>query len=139
MTSLTFSMAMFCDELNDLITENKLRVVYCKDYFYECKSYLFTHLKENPDEDDGKDDIKLFKKQNKARKNKKYLVDKIDYHKINENNFFLLVDELKLLFEFDGKYKKGKLTTIICMICKNGVDDFIHVDYLWKIESEFKS
>lgn len=134
MASLSFSMALFCKELNELIKENEFKIVYCKDYGYECKSYFFTHLEEKVDDSEDKE---VIEKYNKNRKNKKYLVDEIDYHKVTLHSFPALLDELNLLFEHSPKLEKGGLTTMIMIITKHGFEELIKDGNLYKIESEF--
>lgn len=132
MASLSFCMALFCKELNKLIEDNKFKIVYCKDYDYDCKSYFFTHLKEKINDDSDNE------KQNKNRKIKKYLVSSIDYHNVNDSpTFDSLIDELNLLFEHSPKLKKGDLTTMIMILTKNGYGDLIRVNNMYKIETQF--
>jgi len=119
MTSLTFSMAMFCKEINDMINENKLSIAYFFDKTYDCKSYYFTHLKDDDEE------------TNQGRIDKTNLVKEIDYHNMNSVNFSALIDELDLLY-ISASYIKGDITNLIFQVIRENYD-IEKEDHLYKI------
>jgi hypothetical protein len=136
MTSLTFSLAVLCKEINELCEEHKLTLSYYKDEDYGCKSYFFTHLDEYVEDQNGEEVIDYVSRE--KRQDKQNLVSKIDYHNINnEEAITVFIDELCLLFDREKLYKRGDLTNLVLIAVNHGYDLFQN-EHLWRIEAEYK-
>jgi hypothetical protein len=138
MTSLTFSLAILCKEINELVEENKLTLSYYEDEDCGCKSYFFTHLDEIIEDQNGEEVVDSISRE--KRLDKKNHVDKIDYHNINfESAITVFIDELRVLFDTEqGRlYQKGELTTLVLIAVHHGYDLFEN-EHLWRIEAEYK-
>lgn len=114
MTTLTFSLAVFCSEINELIAEEKLHLAYIHNTDHNQKCYYFSHLTSEED-DDGS-----IKKN--SRQDKKNWVKKIDYKNLSEESIMVLLDELNNLYasEDGKKYQKRHLTETILSMTRHG-------------------
>lgn len=122
--SLTFSLNVFCSEINDLVKENKLSLVYIYDNDFGTKCYLFSDL----------DSVEIVNE--KERKDEKNKVDKIDYRNMNEMSIRALIDDLTMLF-LTKKYKQRFITTLIMNISKYGYKICKNINGFWEISSEY--